>query len=96
MDEQMSAAGLLALAGIMATLTEWLAERFLPFLKKWQMVYATAVIAIGLCFLFNVDVLSLVGFQGAYYTWAGKIISGVIIGSGSNGIHKFIKPSTAK
>lgn len=97
MDEQLSAGALLTLALILSTMVEWIAERFLgPLLKGWQMVFATAALGVLLCFLFNVDALSLVGFEGDYYDWGGKIISGIIIGSGSNAIHKFLAPSVKK
>ncbi len=91
----MSGGSLIALAVTLAALSEWLTERFLgKYLKGYQMVLASAILGVILCFALNIDIMALLGFEGDYYDWVGKIISGIVIGSGSNAIHKFVKPAT--
>ena len=80
----------------LATLIEWAVERFLggiQQLKGWPMVWISAIVGVGLSFGFKVDIIQLVGYAGTYPWWLGQLVSGIIIGSGANAVHKFIKPS---
>lgn len=97
MSESMSGAGLLLLAITLATFTEWAVERFFgSYVKGNKMVFIASAVGIVLCFGFNVDILSLAGFGGDYYSYVGKIVSGIVIGGGSGAIHKFIPSKTTK
>lgn len=95
----MSGGSLLVFAIILCTLGEWITERFfgpIKQLKGYPMVFIGAAIGIGLCFGFGVDILELVGFKASYVPWVGKLVSGLIIGSGSNALHYFIKGAIKK
>lgn len=87
--------GVLAVALALGILVEWLVERFLapiPQLKGLPLVFISAGIGVLLCWAFKVDILALAGITGvSYAAFVGYIISGVIVGSGSNAIHYFIK-----
>ena len=92
-------AGVFVLVLFLATLVEWATERFFGSVKALRgtgMVILSSLIGIGLCFGFNIDALKLVGFEGAYPWWMGVLLSGLIVGSGSNMVHKLIKPSAGK
>ena len=92
----MSSAGLFVLVLFLATLTEWVVERFFSDIAKLKgkwMVLISTLVGVALCFGFSVDGLSLVGFDGQYPHWLGVLITGIIVGSGANAIHKFFKPS---
>lgn len=95
----MEAGSLFVLVLFLAGFVEWLVERiFGPIaqLKGWPMVLISAAAGVALCFGFRVDALSLVGFETSYPAWLGYIITGVIVGSGANTVHKFLKPSSSK
>lgn len=95
----MSGGSLLVFAIVLCTLAEWIVEQFfgsIKQLKGYPMVFIGAAIGIGLCFGFGVDILKLIGFEASYLPWVGKLVSGLIIGSGSNALHKFIKPAIKK
>ena len=95
----MTGGSLAVLAVILCTLNEFLAERFFgsfELFKGYPMILISAGIGVGLCFAFGVDILELVGFEGSYAPWVGRLFSGLIIGSGSNALHKFIKPASKR
>ncbi len=75
----------------LALFVEWFCERF--FGKKFQgdwMIYLSAAIGILVCVLFRLDALQLLNVPppiGAPYT--GQVITGLIVGAGSNVVHKF-------
>lgn len=97
MDETLSGGSMLAMALFLSVFIEFMMERLfgsVKQLKGWPMVAISAAGGVLLCIGLNVDVLKLVGFQGEYASWIGQVISGLIVGSGSNAIHKFIAPST--
>ena len=92
----MSAGSIFVLVGFLAVFIEWLVERVcggIPKLKGWPMVLIAAIMGIGLCMGFKVDLISLLQIDLEYPWWLGQAISGIIVGSGSNAIHKFFKPS---
>jgi len=93
----MSGGSLAVLAFLLCALNEFIVERFfggIERLKGYPMVLIGAAIGVSLCFGFGVDILRLAGFEASYAPWIGKLVSGLIIGSGSNALHKFIKPSS--
>lgn len=97
MDEQLAGGSILVMAIFLATFVEFMIERAFGTVKRlkgWPMVAVSSAAGIILCIGLNVDILQMVGFEGDYISWIGQVISGLIIGSGSNAIHKFINPST--
>jgi len=92
----MSGGSLVAFVIFLAVLLEFLIERFFggfASLKGYPMVLISAAAGVALCFGFHIDIIGLVGFEGAYPWWLGILLSGLIIGSGANAVHKFLKPS---
>ena len=87
------------LIGIMAMLVEQLIERFLGDLLKGSgklMIYASALLGIVLCVLFQLDGFSTLGFAiplGAPYT--GQVVTGIIAGSGASFYHKVFHPTSS-
>ena len=87
-------AGVFVLVLFLATLVEWTTERFFGSVKALRgtgMVILSSLIGIGLCFGFNIDALKLVEFEGAYPWWIGVLVTGVIVGAGSNAVHGLLK-----
>ena len=83
--------GVVGLVMFLALLVEFLGERLLtPFLKGVRMVWATALVGGALCVLLKVDGLSLVGVNANLYV--SYVVTGLIVGSGSNAVHQFLKP----
>jgi len=82
---------LIAAITVLAILTEWLSERFFG---KWitgeAMVYLSTVVGIALCLLFQVDGVKAMGLPAPLWSpWTGEVITGLIVGAGSNAVHKF-------
>jgi len=80
----------------LASFIEKVTEKFFgnfKALKGCPMEVISALMGIGLCFGFRIDLIGFVGFEGAYPEWLGMVLSGVIVGAGANTIHKFVKPS---
>jgi hypothetical protein len=83
----------LALAILMlATLTEWLVERFLGKLMHGdRMIYASAVVGVGLCLLFRLDGTDLMGLPDPMFSpYTGEVITGLIVGAGGSVVHLFL------
>ncbi len=89
---------LLALVVFLAAFIEWATERFVGWLLAGTaMVFVSAAVGVLLCLLLRVDALAILGITdvvGAPYT--GQIITGIVVGSGSNAVHKFFDPSVPK
>ena len=89
------AISVVVLIGVMAMLVEQLIERFLgKVLSGEAIIYASAVLGIVLCVLFQLDGFSTLGFAiplGAPYT--GQVLTGIIVGSGANFYHKVFHPA---
>ena len=74
----------------MATFTEWVVERVVaPWIKgKWLILVSTAV-GVGLCLAYQLDlVCSLMKVTPTIW---GQIITGALVGAGSDVAHGFIK-----
>jgi hypothetical protein len=52
--------------------------------------YAAASVGVALCFLYQVDVVALVGLNPVWQPGA-FIVTGLLIGRGSNFVHDFVK-----
>ena len=74
----------------MATFTEWVVERVVaPFIKGRWLILAATVVGVGLCLAYQLDLVSLLlSFEP---TILGQIITGALIGAGSDVTHGFIK-----
>lgn len=97
MDNLATTAALVAFLGL---LVENIAERlFGPWLHGPKMVWATMGLAVALCVGLQVDGLALVvGIIGAqpalaYPAWISWVVTGLVVGSGSNLIHRTLNPS---
>jgi hypothetical protein len=86
---------------LLAALTEGLVEYFLqPWLKPegedvptWRSMalrYSAAVVGIGLCLAYAVDILNLIGLAGRI-PFVGEVLTGLLIGRGSNYVNDFIE-----
>jgi len=87
MDEVGVAAGILALAFVVESMVEY----FVGFLGESKK-YVAAVLGVGIALAFKVNLLLDIfglgkGNQVAF--WAGVVLSGLIIGRGSNWLHDF-------
>jgi len=81
---------ILAIA-VLAVLTEWLCERFFgKYVKGQAMIYLSAVVGVVLCLLFRVDGIQLLSLPTPLWApWVGQVVTGLIVGAGSNGVHRF-------
>ncbi|MDD3493550.1 MAG: hypothetical protein PHZ19_08670 [Candidatus Thermoplasmatota archaeon] len=92
----MQAIGILALAFIGEAIVEYLLKDHLGLVLKEEKVqdlvskYAAAVVGVALCFLYEVDVLLLVGLKPVWVA-GGYIVTGLLIGRGANFVHDFVK-----
>jgi hypothetical protein len=50
--------------------------------------YVAALVAVGLCLAYRVDLLALAGLQPPW-PWLGSIVTGLLVGRGSNFINDF-------
>lgn len=50
--------------------------------------YAAAAIAIVLCLVYEADLLALLGLN-AGWSWIGQVVTGILVGRGSNFINDF-------
>jgi len=80
----------LAAVVMLAWLCEWATERFFGSwgVKGWWMVGVSTTIGVVLCLLFRVDAIALLGLPapvGSPYT--GEVITGLIVGAGSDTVH---------
>lgn len=99
MDEVLAGGSLLGMLLLLSTFIEWAVERLfgsIKQLKGWPLILISAAGGVLLCTGLNLDALKIIGFEGEYTSWIGQVITGIIVGSGSNAIHKFIAPSVKK
>jgi len=86
---------LLTIALVLATCNEVLVERFLgqwnnPTINK-LLIYIVLLLGIGEAFAFKFNGIAMSGIQGIVAPWwIGCIATGLLIGSGSGVIHKFM------
>src|SRR5512136_1822119 len=62
-----------------------------PALADWRdmvLRYVAALVGIGLCILYDADLLAMLGLVSPW-PWIGSIITGLIIGRGANFVHDF-------
>jgi hypothetical protein len=75
---------------LLAVLTEWLTERFFGGLWTGRvMVGISTAIGVALCVVFKVDAIILLGVNSPWSEWANIVVTGLIVGGGSQAIHKF-------
>lgn len=75
---------------LLAVLTEWLTERFFGGLWTGKiMVGISTVIGVALCVVFKVDAVTLLGVSSPWTEWVNIVVTGLMVGGGSNGIHRF-------
>jgi hypothetical protein len=75
---------------LLAVLTEWLTERFFGGLWVGKiMVGISTVIGVALCVAFKVDAIILLGVGSPWSEWVNIVVTGLIVGGGSQAIHKF-------
>lgn len=89
----MEAGALLVAIIALATLAEWLLERFVArWVQGELMIWISAVLGVALCVLFGVDGLILLGLpEPMFAPWTGYIVTGIIVGAGSNKVHEVFK-----
>jgi hypothetical protein len=56
----------------------------------WLCKYVAAIVGVGLCIIYKIDLLLMAFGMSATSTWAAWILSGVIIGRGSNFVNDII------
>jgi hypothetical protein len=90
------------LAFLVESLTEYLfgklfdqVERLKPW--RWLLMYIAAGVGVLGCFLYNFDILALLGgylyVDGGYYqvqSWFGMLLTGLAVGRGSNYVHDLV------
>ncbi len=86
----MSSLAALTVILFMAGFTEWMVERLVaPWLKGRLLNLAAIAIGVGLCLAFQLDVVNML-LQVQPTIW-GQILTGIIVGAGSDAAHSFIK-----
>ena len=87
----MSAANLLTGLAFLAAFNEWVIELLFG---KWEnprlnklLIYFAAAVGVLECWLLELDALPLAGLTDT--APLGFIITGIVIGAGSNALHKF-------
>jgi hypothetical protein len=84
----MNAGGLFVAILFLAVLTQWLAERFFGnWLKGIWMIYISAAIGVALCCGIGIGGLGMAGIEAN--VWVDRVLTGLIIGGGSNAVHDF-------
>lgn len=68
---------------ILAILVESIIEHGLPFLPSVAKPYTAIVLAVAVCVAYSADLLALLGLVPAYPI-IGQILTGLVIGRGSN------------
>ena len=86
----MSSLGALTVILFMAGFTEWAVERLVaPWAKGRILMLAAVVVGVGLCLAFRLDVVNML--LQVQPSVGGQIITGIIVGAGSDAAHSFIK-----
>ena len=88
--------GLFLILVILSTFAEWVSERlFGPWAKGQVMILLSAGVGVLLCIVFHIDGMALMGLGQSYFNpIVGQIVTGLIVGGGSNTVHKFFKKIT--
>ena len=75
---------------LLAVLTEWLTERFFGGLWTGKiMVGISTTIGVALCVAFKIDAVTLLGISSPWSEWVNIVVTGLMVGGGSQAIHKF-------
>jgi len=91
------------LAFLAETMTEYFARPFIRFdslpgnapsngqriIPAWVLRYIAALMGVGLAIAYRADILGLLGLA-AWTPWIGWIVTGLIIGRGSNYLHDLV------
>jgi len=78
---------------VLATFCEYIMETiFSKWLNGKAMVVASALIGVVLCVAFQLDGMTLLndGFS-AFHPVFGQVVTGIIVGGGSNRVHELFK-----
>jgi hypothetical protein len=78
----------LTLFFILATLVEGIVEYAGDRIPTAYKQYAAALTAIALCVAYNADLLALIGLTTPH-PYVGAIMTGIVLGRGSNYLHDF-------
>ncbi len=88
--ENINAVGAFVALTFLAVFTEWLNERlFGGWLKGKQMIATATVIGLALTCSIKIGGLSLLGIDAS--AWVDRVITGLVVGGGSNAVHAFFK-----
>jgi ABC-type thiamin/hydroxymethylpyrimidine transport system permease subunit len=72
---------------------------------KWSLMYIAAVVGVALALYWKIDLIAIIAngvaqLSGVEFTWqvsrVGQILSGLIIGRGSNFLHDFLANALKK
>lgn len=74
----------------LAVIVEALMENFFQSLSSSYKTWAAAVIGVVLCVAYGADVLSLLGYTSLFSAYVGQVLTGLLIGRGSNYINDLI------
>ena len=95
-------AGILILATLVESLVEYLIRPLVkPWIEgdppedaklvDWRSLvlrYVSAIVGMGACFLYQTDLLAILGLVSPW-PWVGYILTGLVIGRGANFVHDF-------
>lgn len=84
----MGTAGILVAVLLLATFSEWIEERlFGSWVHGTNMIWLAAGIGVALCVGAKIGGLSVLGID--MNPWIDRVITGCIVGGGSNAVHQF-------
>lgn len=98
----MNAVGILATMVFLAGFNEWVLEHLFgqwrdaeghSRLGKW-LVYISAAVGVGECVVLGLNPLTMAGIEGS--ALLGQVVGGVVVGAGSNIVHKFFGVAVRK
>jgi len=90
-----SGISVLAIVLLLALLTETIVERlFGSWLKGYWLVIIASAMGVGLAFAYRLDIVNLV-LDTDVTVW-GKVLTGLVIGAGSDTVHGVVKRYTLR
>jgi len=88
---------ILLLAALVEALVEYFVQPWLkpdeaeaPLWRSMALRYSAALVGVGLCLAYAVDLLALVGLSGRV-PFVGEVLTGLLIGRGANFVNDFIE-----
>lgn len=85
------AATTIATVTLLAGLVQWVTERlFGAWVSGERMVLVSGAVGIVACVVFQVDALHLLGLSSPYGALPGEILTGLVVGAGSNAVHDLL------